>query len=88
MFGLRDASRIQSSRFPLPILVVTDEAASAGMSIPSSAWINETREKNQVNIMDVSLGLKNDLDEGGSPGGGANGIGADVRSGLCTYNAK
>jgi len=72
MFGFRDASRIrtvQSSRFPLPTLVVTDEATSAGILIPSSTWINETREMSQVNITDASLGLKNNLDEGGSFGG-------------------
>ena len=70
MFGFRDtdASRIQSSRFPLPTLVaiVPDQATSAGMLIPSSTWKNETREKSQINITDISLGLKNDLDEGGS----------------------
>jgi len=68
-FGDPDASRIQPSRFPLPILVVPDQATSAGMLIPSSTWINETREKSEINLTDISLGLKNDLDWGGSFGG-------------------
>lgn len=72
VFGFGNTSQlrgVQPSRFPLPILVVTDRAMPAAKIIPESTWINETKEKDQINITDISLGPRKNLKAGGSFGG-------------------